>query len=254
MLSFPAFAASRACHPLCVLLAVSAPACAQTTVSVNLEYAEGKYGETEKSTSWTMPLIIKQQVGDLGLKLNVPYVRATGTAAAGGDRFTTTKQNQEGIGDVVATATYDIVGDESSGLTIAVGGKAKLATADRRNDLITTGKSDYSLLLDAQRDFGATTAFATVGWTRKGDPDGVDYRNPWFSSLGLSRKLSGTVTAGAFYDYRQKLTASADPVSEATLFVELKLSAQYKLQAYLVRGFSDASPELAAGVTLSSHF
>ena len=62
-----------------------ASAGARTTVSVNLDYAEGKYGERTKSTSWTMPLIVKQQIGDFGFKVNLPYIRATGTAASGGD-------------------------------------------------------------------------------------------------------------------------------------------------------------------------
>lgn len=235
-------------------LAVCTPVAAQTTVSLNVDYAEGKYGDTEKSTSWTIPLIIKQQIGDFGLKLYLPYVRATGTAISGGDRFTLTKQTQEGFGDAVLTLTYDFVGNAASGLVIGVGSKTKLPTADKENDLLTTGKIDQSLLLDVLYPLGESSAFAVVGRTKKGDPDGVDYRDPWFSTLGFSHRLSDAVNLGAMYDYRQKLTASGDPVSEATLFVERKFAERYKLQGYLVRGFSDASPEAGAGLTLSTRF
>lgn len=237
-----------------LLLAAALPAAAQTTVSLNLDYAEGKYGEPDKSSSWTMPLIVKHQAGALGLKLNIPYIRATGTAAAGGDRFSPTRQTQEGWGDVTATVAYDIYHDTASGTIIDLAAKAKFATADKAKDLITTGKNDYSLLIDGLRPFGATTVFATLGWTKKGDPDGVAFRNPLFSTLGLSHKLSGQLTLGAVYDYRQKVTAHGDPVSEATLFVERKFDSQYKLQGYLVRGFSDASPDIGAGITVSARF
>lgn len=235
-------------------LAVCAPVCAQTTVSVNVDYAEGKYGETEKSSSWTLPLIIKHQVGDFGLKLYLPYVRATGTAVSGGDRFSPTRQTQEGFGDVVLTLSYDIFSHPASGTIIGLGTKAKLVTADKSNDLLTTGKNDYSLQVDALYPIGDTSIFAIVGWTKKGDPEGVDYRDPWYSTLGLSHKLADAVNLGAIYDYRQKVTLHGDPVSEATVFVERKFAEQYKLQAYLVRGFSDASPDVGAGLTLSKRF
>lgn len=203
---------------------------AQTTVSANLDYAEGKYGEADTSTSWTLPLIVKHQLGAFALKLNMPYVRVTGTAASGGDRFSASRQVQEGFGDVAATATYDVFTDAASGMAVDVGVKAKFATADKRNHLITTGKNDYSLLVDALRPFGATQVFATLGWTRKGDPEGIDYRNPWFGTVGLSRKLGDTVTLGGYYDYRQKVTATGDPVSEATVFLERRLTAASKAQ------------------------
>jgi len=146
------------------------------------------------------------------------------------------------------------ISNEASGLIVDVGTKAKLVTADKSNDLLTTGKNDYSLLVDAQYPFGYTTVFATVGWTKKGDPEGIDYRDPWFSTLGFSQKLAAAVNQGVIYDYRQKLTAAGDPVSEATVFVERKFADSYKLQAYVVRGFSDASPDLGAGLTLSKRF
>lgn len=237
-----------------ILMATGMPVFAQTTVSLNLDYAEGKFGESTKSTSWTAPLIIKHQMGDFGLKLNLPYVRASGTAAVGGDRFSATKQTQEGMGDTVATATYETYTDIDSGLAVDVGVKAKFATADKKNDLITTGKNDYSLLVDVLRPIGRVTPFVTLGWTKKGSPDGEDFRDPWFSTVGVSYKFSDDWTAGAVYDYRQKVTSSGAPISEATMFVETKINGHYRLQGYVVQGFSDASPDLGLGVTVSSKF
>ena len=237
-----------------VLLAISMPLFAQTTVSLNIDYAEGKYGESEKSSAWTVPLIIKHQMGDFSIKLNMPYVRATGTAAAGGDRFTPTRQIQEGFVDVIVTTMYELLGNHDSGLMLDIGAKAKFASADKKNDLITTGKNDYSLQADFSQSIGSMTALLTIGKTRKGDPDGIDYRDPWYSIIGLAYKASDHSNVGVFYDYRQKLTAHGAPVGEATLFIERKFSNQYRLQAYLVGGFSEASPDVGVGATLSARF
>lgn len=237
-----------------ILATLSISAYAQTTVSMNLDYAEGKYGEQTTSTTWTLPLIVKHQAGPLTAKFNLAYVRATGTAAAGGDRFSNSRQVQQGMGDLITTLTYDIYTDPDSGLSIDLGGKAKLAVGDRHKDLITTGKHDYSVLVDLLQSIHDWNVYGTLGWTKKGDPEGVDYRNPWFSSVGVSRKFAEVWSAGVFYDYRQKVTRSGDPVSEATLFVERQLPNQMKLQGYLVCGFSDASPDLGAGLTVSVRF
>jgi hypothetical protein len=227
---------------------------AQTTLSMNIDYAEGKYGEAEKSTTWTAPLIFKHQAGPLSVKLNVPYVRASGVAVPGGDRISSVKEIQEGWGDIVTTVLYDVHDDTSSGLVIAIGAKAKLATANHSLDLLTTGKNDYSLLVDILKPIDAVDLYGTLGRTKKGDPDGSNFADPWFSTVGFSHRLSGQTRWGLIHDYRQKLTRSGAPVSEATLFLETKFGQGYKAQGYLVRGFADASPDLGVGVTLSVRF
>jgi hypothetical protein len=236
------------------LLMGTGGAIAQTTISMNVDYAEGKYGETEKSTTWTTPLIFKHQAGPLTVKLNIPYVRASGVAAPGGDRVSVANVIQEGWGDIVTSAVYDVYDNSSSGLVIGVGAKAKWATANHSLDLLTTGKNDYSLLVDVLQPIRTVDLFGTLGRTKKGSPEGSNYANPWFATVGLSHKLSSQLSWGIFHDYRQKLTRSGAPVSEATLYLETKFGHGYKLQGYLVRGFADASPDLGIGMTLSVRF
>jgi hypothetical protein len=237
-----------------VLGASGAMAQAKLTVSTGLDYAEGKYGDPEKSTSWTVPVIVKAEAGPWTMKLNIPYVRSTGTAAAGGDRDLLVKQTQSGLGDVVASATYSVMHDSASGLGLDVGAKIKFVTADKSKELLTTGKSDASLQAELYRTLGDTTLLGSLGWTQKGDPSGVNYRDPWYGSVGFSNRLSDVTTWGLSYDYRQRLTPRGDPISEATLFVMRKLTPQVKLQGYLVGGFSEASPDLGLGALLGYGF
>lgn len=240
----------------CALLLAVLPALtlAQTTVSVGVEYAEGKYGEPEKSTTWTAPFTIKHETGPWMLKANIPYVRSSGTAAAGGDRFNLVKQSQEGWGDLTATVAYDVIDHGPEGLVVGIGAKAKWATADHSKDLLTTGRNDYSAFVELLKSFGPVSVFATLGRTKKGDPDGTDYRNPWFSSLGASYKFSDELTAGVMHDFRQRLTPRGAQVSEMTVYVERKFAGAYKIQFYLLRGLADASPDLAIGATLGMRF
>lgn len=247
-------ATRRLGQALAILPLFCLPVCAQTTVSLNLDYAEGKYGQGETSADWTMPLIVKHQAGDFGIKLYLPYIRSTGLAASGGDRFVISRQTQEGFGDLEVTLSYDVINNDASGLLIAIGSKTKLATGDKDKELLTTGKNDYSLQGEVSYPFGDTDVFAVLGKTKKGDQRDLDYRNPWYTSVGLSHKLADAVNLGAIYDYRQKVTTFGDPVSEATLFMEKKFSGNYKLQGYVLRGFSNASPDLGAGITLSKRF
>ena len=79
---------------------------ALTTVSVGVDYSEGKYGEPDKSKTTTVPLVIKHETGPFTIKANIPWVSATGTRAAGGDRGTLTKQTESGLGDVTLSGFY----------------------------------------------------------------------------------------------------------------------------------------------------
>ncbi|MDI6746027.1 MAG: hypothetical protein QMD17_02670 [Rhodocyclaceae bacterium] len=240
-----------------LLAAVPAIAFAQakTTASVGLDYSEGKYGESETSRTWSMPVSIKHETGPLTLKLSVPYVRSSGVAAAGGDRrVATTNQTQSGMGDMTASAFYNVYSDAKTKSGVDLGVKAKFATADSAKTLLTTGENDYSLQADLWRGFGDTTLFGSLGWTKKGDTSTTDFRNPWYGSIGFSNKLSDANSWGASYDYRQKVTTNGDPVSELSMFMVHKYSKAMKVQGYVVTGFSDASPDLGVGATFSYSF
>ncbi len=237
-----------------VLVPALAMAQSRTSVGVGLDYAEGDYGESQTSTTWQVPVTVRHETGPLMLKLNLPYVRSSGVAAAGGDRRSATDETQSGLGDITASAMYNVLYDKSAGFGVDAGGKIKFATADDSKELLTTGENDYSLQLDAFKAIADTTLFGTLGWTKKGDPAGVDFRNPWFASVGFSNKLSDANSWGASYDYRQKLTSGGDPISEAMLFVAHRYSKEWRMQAYALAGFSDASPDFGLGAFVGYDF
>jgi hypothetical protein len=262
------------------------------TLSTGFDYSSGKYGESQSTTSWTVPVQAKYETGRLSLKLSMPWVRTSGTAnietgltlsdvrgcdstrdqqerpadCAGGSTVVTTatSRTESGLGDLVASGFYNLIEPEG-GVGLDVGLKVKFATADSDKCLLTTGANDYSVQADLYRTSNNLTPYVTLGWTRKGDPDArdaqcrlvggkVNLRDPFYASVGVSYRLDDATSVGLVYDFREKLLSRSDPVSEASLSVTRKLGKSWRLQGYGLAGFSDASPDWGVGASVDYGF
>jgi hypothetical protein len=237
-----------------VLLAATAPVDAQDSggrlsVSLGGDHSSGRYGGTSSTNVSYVPLTLRYERADLMLKLTLPYVSISGPGTVvGGDRpivvdsaGNAQRRRVSGFGDVVASAGYTV--HSSRAITIDVTAKIKLATASA-SDGLGTGKNDYSLQSDAFRTFGSLTAFAGLGYRWYG----------FFGSAGASYKAGDTLSFGAAADYRQAIVAGRDPIVELAPFVSVKLKPDTKLQFYVVRGFTDSSPDWGAGTVLTHSY
>jgi hypothetical protein len=237
-------------------LALSAPVFAGVSVGTGFDYTVGDYGTGTNTTILTVPLIVKYEEGPLTLKATLPYVRAEGRASGANERrnddVPANKVSQSGIGDVVGSAFLN-VWNSQGGHGLDLGLKVKLATASRRDFLITTGENDFSVQADyfmPLRAVANTTAFFSFGHTLKGDPPGINYRNPRYFTAGISQRVSDTGSWGVAYDYRQKILPGRDALSEASVFYSYRYSKAWKIQAYGVAGVaSDVSPDFGFGAT-----
>lgn len=223
------------------------------TVSSGLDYSSGKYGQASDTSTWVVPFLFKYASGPLILKLNVPWIHSTGLVNVDtGTSVITTRRTEEGFGDPVVSASYDILQGHDYGVDL--GFKAKFATTSHSKTLLTTGENDYSLQAEGYRTFGRVSAMGTLGWTKKGDPSNTDFRDPWYLSLGLAYAFDNASSAGVFYDYRQKVVALGAPRRELTGYVAHRVNEHWKLQVYAVTGFSDASPDYGVGTLLGYVF
>ena len=237
-----------------MLAALALPAAAgDFAASVGMDYSSGDYGTNRTSETWYVPVVGKYETGPLALKLTVPYLRITnpsvgpdGEPLPGG-----CSKTESGLGDIVGSAGYALLdGTQRGGLLLDVVGKVKLPTADE-DRCLGTGETDYSVQFDVAKAFGAVTAFGTLGWKKFGDPSGTDFRDPVYASLGVASKLAPATTVGAAYDWREKVGARGDELSELALFATQKLDDSWKLQLYAVKGFSDASPDWGGGLVVT---
>jgi hypothetical protein len=251
---------NRSLMTLAMLLPGLALAEGTVTLSSGLDYSTGKYGSTEKTDTVYIPLIAKYETGLWTLRITVPWVSITGpggVVGTGGDRVTVggvtgnRRTTESGLGDIVTGASYTVF--ERGGWVVDLGAKIKFGTGSESRGL-GTGKHDLTLQADVYRSFGPASVFTTFGYKRMGDPDGVEFRNPVFASVGLAHKIGARTTAGLSYDWRDRLRPTSDPIQELTAFVSHRFSDDWKVQAYAVTGFSDASPDAGAGVIIGRMF
>jgi len=225
------------------------------TLSAGLDYSSGDYGSDTDTEVWYFPFMAKYEIGRSIIKLTVPYLQVDGPSGCtviDGRPIcgtTGTTSSEQGLGDVVLGYSYSLTPQPVAGFIVDLGGKIKFATADEDKGL-GTGENDYSLQADAFYMAGKVTPFATLGYRFMGDPDGYDFNDTWFGTLGVDYKLSQTNNVGGLWDLRQKVTDDSDGASELMLYWSHKFTGGYKLQTYAVSGFSDASPDYGLGVML----
>ena len=231
---------------------------ALTTLSIGADYTTGKYGASDSTDIFYIPFTGKYETGPWTTKLVVPWIHITGpgnVVGAPGDTVVVEGANagrrtESGLGDVVASAFYNVLNERSAPFGLDLGGKVKFGTADENRGL-GTGKNDFSVQADAFKPLGALTPFGTLGYRWYGDPAGVNFKNVFYWSAGASYKMSQPTTVGVAYDYRPAIVDGGSHVSEATAFVSHKLTQDWKLQVYGVKGFSMGSPEWGLGAVLA---
>ena len=241
------------------LLLASATASAETTssLSTGFDYSSGKYGGATSTEVLYIPVIGKVQYDNLFLKLTVPYIRVTGTGGVvrgmGMLKVPTSAKTstQSGLGDVIASAGYSIL--ETDNLLLDLVGNVKFGTADYNKNL-GTGENDYSAQLDAYYQANKTTFFATAGYKVVGAPVGIEVNNIAYGTLGISQKTGDKTSAGLMFDAAQSSSVLSPGTRELTVFVANRISQTLKVQANLMKGFSDGSPDYGGGVMVTGYF
>ena len=230
-------------------------------MTIGSDYSRGKYGDSRDTETWAYPVMFKFEQDSLTWKVSIPYIHTRGPSnvvGTGADRVVTGTtpgviRTETGWGDTVGAVSWAFYQNAASREGLDLTGKIKFATGDKNKGL-STGENDYSLQLDGYKVLGGITSFATLGKKFMGDPSGIAYRDPLYSSIGAAYKLSSASNVGASFDWRDKVTARGSPVREVMLFLSHRFTSPLKLQLYFVRGYSDASPDLGGGVMLGYGF
>lgn len=248
----------------CAALALPGSAAAEParySLGAGLDYSSGDYGTGSATEIWYLPLRFKYERGPATLKLTVPYLRITAPSGgtvigyddggrpiySGGGARTT----EEGLGDVVLTYSHSLFEQPRGRFLVDLGAKVKFATADADKGL-GSGENDYGVFADVYYLAGAATPFATLGYRVLGDPAGLELRNVWQTTLGLTYKLARDDSLGAMWDWRQAGTVARDGISELTVYWAHRMAGGLNLQAYGVAGFSDTSPDYGLGLMVTA--
>ena len=241
------------------ILLISSPAWAENTTSLSTGFdtSTGKYGGTTATSILYVPVTGKFQADTFFLKLTVPYIRisSVGGVLRGMGRFrnsTTTKiVIQEGLGDITTSAGYTVF--ENTNLLLDLVGNIKFGTADPAKNL-GTGENDYSAQLDGSYLLDKATIFATTGYKLVGAPAGVTVNNTAYINLGLSYKTAEKTSVGLMLDAAQASNGNNPGIRELTVFISNRVSDSLKVQANLLKGFSDDSADFGGGLMITGMF
>lgn len=246
-----------------IIASQSTPANAEGTFTVTsgIDYSSGKYGQSNSTYITYVPFIAKFATDTDTFKLTIPWLKITGPGeVVGADAINLNGTNhkvttESGLGDASFSASHTLLNyGVTNPLSIDLTGKIKFATASKAKGL-GTGENDYTIELESAKAFSNTTSlFGGLGYKLMGDPNGINLNNVWFYSLGLSYKLNPSTSVGIMTDYRQKTLDSSDSLRETTAFVAHRINTQYKLQGYIIHGYSNVSANWGGGLMLGYAF
>ena len=248
----------------------------QFSLSAGADYSSGKYGTDTTTDIWSVPVAAAYQTDRWTFKLTVPYINisgagnvipgvgkvnngnpkgrgrgnggvatpAPGTAASG---------SASGLGDITASAGYELFGSADRTFGLDLTGKVKFGTADENKGL-GTGKNDYGLSLDTYKVSGAWTAFGGVGWMKYGSSQYIQLKNGFNANIGADYRLGASDNIGAYYYYRERIADTGASQSELTGYWNHKFNDSLRVQAYALAGFADGSPDYGVGASLKYSF
>jgi hypothetical protein len=232
---------------------------ARFSLSAGAEYTTGTYGGDADIEDFYVPLKATVDYRRLSFRLTVPYlsVRApegTVITGPGGEPIPGTGDivTNSGIGDVIGSVTvYDVIRNRRLGFAMDLTGKVKFGTADVDKGL-GTGENDFTVQADFLKFTDSITWVGSLGYKFRGQPPGASLDDAFLASAGGIYKFSDDTRAGMFFDYRES-SIGADAAQELSLFVSNRVSADWKLQAYVFKGFSDSSADWGGGIQVKRY-
>ncbi len=242
-------------------------------LGIGADYSNGDYGSSDTATLWSLPLSLSYRGERWGWGISVPYLilRSSGNVVVGGAGMigtgadsttvtnggggpggnggTTTTSNSvttvSGLGDVTLRGSVTLAQEEEVMPWMGFTAKAKLATADE-NDFLGTGENDYA----AQFEMAKGMVDGYVGYKYLGDPAYIDFNNVVYGALAVTfAQASNTFYTIEGYT-EQPAIDGGDPKQELSLILDHRLTKRQRLSGYVLKGFSDASPDWGAGLAL----
>ncbi|HEY3077161.1 MAG TPA: transporter [Burkholderiales bacterium] len=246
----------------------AAPLCfgadGEFSAGAGVNYSTGKYGTSTQTKILSIPFSARYETELWSFKLTVPYLRVTSPANVipGVGRFDSSGRprrraagttSESGLGDTVASATYNAYYDAATERGLDLTGRVKLPTAEAEKGL-GTGSTDESVQLDVYQAFDRLTLFADVGYTFFGHSDFVRLDNAFNAGIGASNKVSATDSVGASLDARQRVTPDGAPQRELSVFWNHRTDSATRMQAYVLVGLAKGSPDRGLGLSLLRAF
>jgi hypothetical protein len=235
----------------CVLSAISMGSNAAPPgllMTYSFDSLTGKFGQPQEIRARSFTLGATLLGEGYRASLFVPYIslEGPGTLVAGtvAGASSASRRNQQGLGDMVATYTKDIVGGlQTKGFAASATGLVKIATGNEDKGL-GTGKTDYGLQADLayrfNNGFGLT---AVLGRQYYGDTPELPLQDGNYGTVGVNFPLGKSLFMNLTTTQRDELLRGTEKRRERAISAVYALDASSALQFGYTRGQSTASPD-----------
>jgi hypothetical protein len=234
-----------------------------------LNYSSGTYGGSSSTRILTLPLTARYESEPWTLRATVPYLRITGPSAVFPgvgrvdnrsildnvlrSRTQDDRRTVSGIGDSTLAATYTVYSGTANRSGIGLTGKLKFPTGDETQGL-GTGSTDASFQIEGFQQLERNTLFGAIGYTAFGDSPIAQFQNVGNLGIGATHRTDGGELIGIAFDARQAGSPAPAPLRELTGFWTHRIDRDWRMQAYVLRGFARGSPDWGAGVSAAYAF
>ena len=239
---------------------VCAPATAQTlSLSTGPEFSTGDFGADENSDLLLTGLTARLSGKAGSVSLSTAYARLSDvstlvTTGVGGVEVTPDADGStSGFTDLVIGLSRTFVAENPNAPIVTLSGSVKLPTANEAEGL-TSGAVDYSIRTEIMRDIGPIIGFASIGARLRGESDVVDVSNSVLAGAGFQKSLGDKSATAISYDYRGNAIVGGPDAHEVTALYFHRFTDRLSLAAYAYTGFTDASPDIGFGFTISRKF
>ncbi|HEX9398286.1 MAG TPA: transporter [Burkholderiales bacterium] len=222
-----------------------------------LTYTTGDYGTGRSTSIWTVPFMLRYEAAPWTLKLTLPWYEVSGDASVvpglgAVDRGRRRSGSVTGFGDLTVAATNSAYYDSASRAGLDLTGKLKLPTGEEDKGL-GTGSTDFTALAEVYKGFDRLTLFGGLGYTLYVGGN-LSLKNTVSFSLGGKQALDARDSIGVAFDGRSQVADGAGEQRELMLFWMRSVDRSMKVQAYVLKGFADGSPDWGVGATLMHAF
>ncbi len=224
-------------------------------VQIGTEWSRGTYGELATTSIHSTSLTLRYRTPAWIFSAEIPWLRIQSDSSASlPDTIgTSNTANTSGMGDIWLKVSRELtpLTSDNAGLDLTV--KFKTASGDVKKGL-GSGASDIAVQLEGSKMITpATLLFGQVGYRNTGDVAGQrPYGNPFYAEAGIQAKHDQHIEYGTYYSTRQAIGRLGE-LQEWTGFASWR-DKSFKIEFYVTRGLSQASPDWAAGISTRKRF
>jgi len=245
--------------PLALFLACPARAAElQPEIRFVPAYFSGDFGTGISTEMSYVPIILILGSPRQEFRLTLPYLSVTTSQPVtfvGSEiipRGSGGRTTESGLGDVVAQEEYFFVEGGKRRPWISGLFRIKAPTADETRGL-GTGEWDYGPGASFIQPLGDRwSLLGEAMYVVRGDPRGADFRNTWWLSGGLQRKLWGASSANFYYERLQSVLPGRPDLVDLIVGFDHGFARRLTLRTSVFVGLSDTAEDygLSAGISL----